>query len=113
MDNIEMFNSNELLDVIENIFKEKGIDGVKEFIINKFPMGTLVHFNMPIESIYKISNRAMYKLDDFGNLTSEAFLDKLDSQPMETIIKVIALPYLFPPFQIELYGIKYENHDAV
>lgn len=108
-----MFNSTELLDVIENNFKEKGIDGIKDFIINKFQIGTIIHFEIPNNSIYKISNRAIYKLDKFGNLTSEAFLEKLDSQPMETIIKVIALPYLFPPFQIELYGIKYENHDAL
>ena len=95
------------MELIENLYNKEGMSAIIRLIERDFSIGTLVDPNQGLinNKIYRICNRAVWRMDSQGNLTNSALLPPLEVNKESCgIIRVFALSYVSDPFQIELYG---------
>jgi len=107
MENVKSIDSEKTLELIENEYKSGGINAVIQWLETIFPNETFVDLNqgVPNEKIYKVCNRAIYRLDKQGNVTNFVYLPKIEGIQNCNLIRIFSISYVAEPFQIELYGI--------
>lgn len=107
MKDIKVIEGIQFLELIENLYNEEGMSSIISLVEREFSIGTLVDLKQGISDnkIFRICNRAVWKMDSLGNLTNSALLPPLEVDSDSCgIIRVFALSYVSDPFQIELYG---------
>ena len=107
MKDIKIIEGVQFLDLIEDLYNEEGISGIISLVERDFSIGTLVDLNQGVSNnkVFRICNRAVWRMDSQGNLTNSALLPPLEVDSDSCgIIRVFALSYVSDPFQIELYG---------